>query len=397
MQLKKKLRITALLLLPLFLIGCQNARDLQDLVIVTAVGIDKSDKGADQIRITAQIILPGNITSGIGGAGGGGGGGSEGQKPYINVETSGNTVQTTLRSMTDYTINKLYLSHNEAIIFGRSIAKKGIRRHLDFFVRDNEGRPTTKIFVADNLASEVLDVAASFETLPSSNLSSLIIDQKRTSYVKPVEMHEVVKKLLSKTASFVLPIVSVEEMNGQKIHKIAGMAVFKSDKMVGELDKTESSGLLFALGEAKYGLTPVNYKDQEVSLEIISSSSKIKPKIDGENISFSIKIKMSTAISEQTGTEPIGKKEDLDELEKLQKQKIEEEVYSAFSAAKELNADIFGFGELLRKHYPEKWSELESNWDKVFKTVNINVSIDNQIRNMGLSSKPLVPEEKNVH
>ncbi|MGI5971953.1 MAG: Ger(x)C family spore germination protein [Oscillospiraceae bacterium] len=397
MQLKKKLRITALLLLPLFLIGCQNARDFQDLVIVTAVGIDKSDKGADQIRITAQIILPGNITSGIGGAGGGGGGGSEGQKPYINVETSGNTVQTTLRSMTDYTINKLYLSHNEAIIFGRSIAKKGIRRHLDFFVRDNEGRPTTKIFVADNLASEVLDVAASFETLPSSNLSSLIIDQKRTSYVKPVEMHEVVKKLLSKTASFVLPIVSVEEMNGQKIHKIAGMAVFKSDKMVGELDKTESSGLLFALGEAKYGLTPVNYKDQEVSLEIISSSSKIKPKIDGENISFSIKIKMSTAISEQTGTEPIGKKEDLDELEKLQKQKIEEEVYSAFSAAKELNADIFGFGELLRKHYPEKWSELESNWDKVFKTVNINVSIDNQIRNMGLSSKPLVPEEKNVH
>jgi spore germination protein KC len=170
------------------------------------------------------------------------------------------------------------------------------------------------------------------------------------------------------------------------------MAVFKADKMIGEMSEQESRGLLFALDRAGYGLTPVTYKDQDVTLEISSTSSCLRPKTDGQEIVFELSVKMKSTIMEQSGTEPL-RVEDLDALEALQRAAIQKEIDLALEAAKRLGADVFDFGGLLNKYCPDEWKSMEDNWEALFQRAEFRVAIDNQIYDIGTVSKPLAPEE----
>jgi Ger(x)C family germination protein len=400
-MLKKKKEIFLFIILTLSLLplltGCRNAKELSDLVMVSAVGIDRSLLSKKDLVVTAQIALPANIKSGSSGkisssTGDGSGGGAT--KPYFNLQNDGATVFTAIRGMTQLVDNKLYLSHNEVIVFGREVAESGIRAHLDFFSKESESRPLTRIFIAKNSAYEILDAGDVFETTPAVDLKTLGENQKFNSYTVPVTLKDITNRFLSKTASAVIPMVEVESIGGKKLHKIAGMAVFKSDKMIGILNEKESRGLLFVLNKAVYGVMHISYKAQDITLELISANAKVRPRIEGRDIIFHVKVKTKSNLTEQSGTEPLDTGRDLNEMEKLQKTVIQDEIQTALEKAKSLHADIFAFGELLHKYYPGQWDKMEDQWDELFQTVKIEVNINNQITDIGTAGKPLAPEKK---
>ncbi len=183
--------------------------------------------------------------------------------------------------MTQTIDNKLYLTHNDAIVFGREAAQDGIRAHLDFFSKEVEIRRSTLVYVADDSAGDILDAAASFDMLPAVSLKHLA-ENRRSLLAMPVTLLRTLKRALEQNASIVLPIVKVEEIGGQKLHKITGMAVFKADKMIGEMSEQESRGLLFALDRAGYGLTRSRTKTRRDAGDFVHQFC-LRPKTDGRN------------------------------------------------------------------------------------------------------------------
>jgi spore germination protein KC len=387
----------ALTLVPVFS-GCQNAKELSDLIIVSAVGVDRSRQSEKDLTVTAQIVLPDQMQSGAsgkmsrGGSGSGDGGGSA--KPYFNLQNDGSTVFTALRDMTRLVDNKLYLSHNDVILFGREVAEGGIRAHLDFFSKEAEVRPLTRIFIAKDTAYEILDAGDVFEATPANDLKKLTDDQRYTSSSAPVTLRDLTNGLLSKTASVFIPMVEVKEVSGKKLHEISGMAVFKEEKMIGVLNGKESRGLLLTLDKAVFGITHVTYKKKDVSLEIFSTSTRVRPRLEGGDIVFHMTVKTKSNLTEQSGTDPLDTSLDLNKMESLQRAAIRSEILSALAKAKSLHADVFGFGELLHKYCPGQWDEMEDRWEELFQTVKIALTIKNQITDIGTAHKPLAPEKE---
>jgi len=47
------------------------------------------------------------------------------------------------------------------------------------------------------------------------------------------------------------------------------------------------------------------------------------------------------------------------------------------------NADIFGFGELVRAYLPEEWQKID-NWREEFKKAELEVEVETKIRRSGM-------------
>ncbi|MGE6258324.1 hypothetical protein ACQKCU_10490 [Heyndrickxia sporothermodurans] len=69
---KQQFRILFLIGICILLSGCWDKKELTDLSIVNAIGIDKTENG--RYLLTFQIINPGNVAAEQSGGGGGSGG-----------------------------------------------------------------------------------------------------------------------------------------------------------------------------------------------------------------------------------------------------------------------------------------------------------------------------------
>ncbi len=81
----------------------------------------------------------------------------------------------------------------------------------------------------------------------------------------------------------------------------------------------------------------------------------------------------------------------------LEKQKniiIKNEINSALKKAYEFNTDLLGFGDIIYKQHPEKWKELENNWDQHWNELNVKIKVNSKIREVEMITKPLIPEKE---
>ena len=384
------IKIFICILLIIILTGCWNRRELDTLGIVMGIGVDKPQEPG-KIKLTAQVVKPGEIKSSK--KEGGGGSGSD---AYLNIEDTGDTVFSTLRDMTNLSSRKLFFPHNQVLIIGRSIAEEGVRKYVDFFTRDPETRNNVWVLVAQETAGEVLDVGAQLEKIPASNISKIVEGEAAaTSQTLAVRLSDFLERLMSKTTAPVAPIIRVSGEGDKKIAAITGTAVFKDDKLVGKLDKSEGRGLLWILGKVKSGIINVEGpQNDKVSLEIIHAQSKLAPEIKGSEITMKIAVSEEGNIGEEMGTEDLSMLSEIEILEQRKTEVIRNEIMAAVKKAQELNADIFGLGDAVHKKYPKQWKSMESNWDEIFPNIKVEVKIEAKLRLMGRINKPAAPEQE---
>lgn len=368
------------------LCGCMDSRELNELGIVMGVGIDKGDK-TEAVKLTAQVIKAGEIAPTDQKSGGSG-------KAYINFEDTGNTIFAAVRDITSQSSRRLYFAHNQVLILGRSAAESGVTKYLDFFMRDPETRLNVYILVARDSAESVLDTDPQLEKVPANTISKLIEGEaKSSSQEMAVKLKDFKDNLMVKTSAPVAPIVEITEDGGKKTAKINGTAVFKGDRMVGELNKTEGRGLLWVLGKVESGIIETtSSKGNWVSLEIVRAKGKFSTELENGKVKVTITISEEGNIGEGSGYEDITSLSEVAFLEKQKCEVIKEEVMAAIKKAKELDADIFSFGESVHHKYPKQWTKMEDQWDKIFPEIEVEVKVDAKIRLSGRIYSPAVPK-----
>lgn len=385
---QKHSKLLLIILIPLLIVlnGCWDHRELNTLAIVSCLGIDKAEEPS-KIQITAQIIKPGEMKAGEGGGG---------KKPYWNITTTGETVSDTIREFTHESNRKLYLPHNEALIFSQDIAKEGVKKYVDFFVREPESRELAKVLVSKGKANEILDLETELEKIPGRNISQLVDESVATSEASAVNMQEFSTRLMSKTTAPVASMIEVSDQGKGKIARLSGTAVFKTDKLIGYLNKAETRGLLWVIDKVKSGIIVVKSPSGEgkVSLEIIRASSKITTEIKDNNVPYiTVHIDEEGNLSDQMSPEDdLPKLPVWSSLEKSQADVIHQEVMAALEKAQELNADIFGFGDAVHRKYPELWGDMEKQWDQYFPDLEVEVIVNAKLSRTGMIKKPPVPE-----
>ncbi len=143
-----------LLILCLFLTGCWDRRELNELGIALALGIDKVE---DEYQVTAQVVVPSEIAMKT----------STGRSPVTLFQAKGETVYEAFRKMTKNSPRKIYPGHLRMLVIGEDLAEEGIADSLELLSRDWELRSDFFVVIAkDMTAGEVLNVTTTIESHP---------------------------------------------------------------------------------------------------------------------------------------------------------------------------------------------------------------------------------------
>jgi spore germination protein KC len=366
--------------------GCFDRRELDTIAIVVGAGLDKGREEGN-VRVTLQIA---NIGS------------SEQSDPqtasneassFVNVTEEGPAVNYAVRNMQSKVSRFIYLAHNKVIIIGEEMAKEGINDALDFFVRASEARLTVHLFVAEGEASEILDSSQHFGQLPGSEIQELIRKQEVTSTAPIVTEFDFVTTMIGKSREAYAPLIKIVEEDGGKNLKISGTAVFKDSKMVGTFDEYETQGMLHIHNRYKQGVLFVNIEDTPATIEILDAKTKIRPEVftDG-TIKMHIKLNVSAGLGDQGAGVNLFTPQNMDKVKSAVSDAIRDQIVRAIEKAKEYDSDVFGFGQSLSRIYPEKWKEIEGQWEDLFRSVQYDVEIKVATKLSGRTTTFLKPQ-----
>ncbi len=384
------LKFAPLIIIISFLLsGCWNATEINELEMVIGMAVDK-EASTDNVKLTAQIVKPGEMSKPSGK-----GGGSEPAKAWWNVSTAMPTIFDAAREITHTTGNKLFVSHSQIVIFSNDIAENGINKYLDFFMRAHGMRPNTLVVISNGKAADILEAEFENEKLPAMGLANIIKSGTLTSHLLEINLQDFSERMLRRTSSPIAPLVSVSVENNKKVVDFSGMVVFKTGKLTGHLDKSETRGLLWVMNKVKSGVINVDAPDGKgkVAFEIMKATSETKPEIKNGKIYFDVAIKADTSLVEQNTDENLATLPMFEKLQQLQEDVIRKEIMASLRKSKELKCDIYDFGEMLDKKYNREWKELKDNWDEAYQDIELMLEVEVKIRRTDLLTKPVAPKK----
>lgn len=392
----------------LFGTGCWSRREINQLSFVMAFGLDKG-RTPGQWVVSYQIAIPQALVGG-GGVGGTGGG----RRTIWTPATEGASLIDAVRRLSELDPRRGYFVHANLIIIGEGLAREGVAPVIDFLDRNPEIRRTALVYISHRgTAQEVIEAIPTLGTIPAAAVSGLTRWGLEAAASAPVTLEEMLSILATGKRDLALPLLyrttgtvlspekvpssssreqaPAQEQYGNEL-RAAGFAVFKGTTMVGTLNRLESRGYLWLQGKIKEGIFLVAFPGSEapVALEVRQARTRLSPVIQGNNLRFKAQIHVDYDVAEITGPADIGRREVRDALSRRLTSVIRNEIRAALRKAQgEYQADIFGFGEMIYRHYPRVWANLASRWDKVFPTVAVDLDVKTHFRDTGEVGRPL--------
>jgi spore germination protein KC len=365
--------------------GCWDSRELDTLFIVTGLGLDASGK-PDEVDVNVQIVKIAGGSSSSGGqqSSGGSSGGSIDGGNSILLGASGKSVLAAVSTLRHESTRTLFLHHNQMIVFGKELAQSGVQKYLDFFLRDEETRMETLVLVSDDKAKDVLSAELDQDKLSGVAVSRIMRQFSTISIYLSVNMLNLVSKLLQKTTAPTLPIVKVIK-DGQKTKlDISKMAVFKGDRMVGELNWDEITGYLWTMGEINDGTLEIANEKGTVAMNILQVKSNSVPVIEKDGrAGVILNIDTVLDIEELNGFRDMELKDLYVMLIQEATKTIEQRVNVTFDKTQQMGSDIYGYGGLFHIKYPRQWKNIEQQWDMIYPSLQLALNVNVQISGTG--------------
>lgn len=424
---KKVIILLILITFCVSLTACYDAREVDDLAYVIAIGLDKGKNSS--LKITFQIAIPKNLG---GGGDGSQGGGSQGGKSsaFENITIEAPAINPSFDMVNAFVGRDLLLSHTKAVIVSEELAKEGILHLVREMIRNREFRRKMTFVVSRTTAEEYIrSINPALEINPAKYYDLHYNSGRYTGTSPYLTLLNMYNRMMSADRQPAAILASVNK-SGLESNKstaenknrntpfeadfysgdipkksslpaeIMGTAVFDGSKFVGELDG--ESTYHYLLGCNEYGRAVWTFNDplhsnQKINLTVIKNRDtqvrvKILNGIPNINVSIDLEGDIISIHSGENYEDP----EKLKVLENYVNQHIKNGFINTFNIlSKKYKSDIYGFGRSAKVLFPT-WKSWENfNWEKRFSQSNMNVKVNFHIRRGGLiiKSHPAVSSE----
>ncbi len=397
----EKIYLLPILFIPiLFLTGCWSSRELNELSIATAIGIDKCEEG---YFVTVQLLNPSELAAQKQIAG---------RAPVTIHQVQAESIFEGLRKLTQQTPRKIYVSHVRVIIIGEALAREGISDILDFLSRDHEFRTDFFILVARATnAEDILSVLTPMEKTPANKIySSLEMSEGNWAPTKTVQLDELVTSLISDGENPVITGIvlkgdketSGEQSNVQTINphttvEVGNLAVFKEDRLVGWLNTFESIGYNHIDENIKSTVLtfPFETSTGTIAVELNKSNTKVKVKIQDGKPRIQINVNAEGNIGEIAQKIDLNNTDVIKKIEEKLAQEIKMKIEMVINTAQnEFKSDIFGFGQAIYREYPKLWNKIKENWDDEFENLPVDIKVEAKIKGLGTITNSFIQDMK---
>lgn len=377
---KKFVLIIITLFILLISSGCYNYKEINDMAIVSSIGIDKDNKN-DKYIVSAQIMNSKES--------------EDSEDSQITVYTKeGDTVHEALRNITLKSPRKLYGNHLSKIVLSEEVAKEGIDNILDIFNRITEVRNEFIItIVKEDKASDVLKVLTTTESIPAEYVKlSLKIADKTSGLTYATKLDEFISLYLKKGIDPVVPVLKIDkkEKKGTTINNITttnpiskivieDLAVTNKGKFETYLKNEEIIGYNFLRNQIQKMIIPVKCDDENNYASILILKNKTKSnaaKKDNKYI-INFNINSEAIITEYNCRKDLTDEKVIKELEKDTEKKIKRYIKKSLNKQKETKGKFLGLERIIYLDYPKYKNEDYS----VKYNVNVNLVRKGEIRN----------------
>ena len=376
-----------ILILLLFISGCQNYSELNQLAIVTAAGIDK-DKGKYEVSVLIANSPKVNSSN------------KEGEAKTTVYKAKGKTIGEAIKMIELKSPKELYFSHINCIIISNEIGKEGFLKVADYFMRNPETRNRFYLLQIDKgKSSDVLKIISPLESYPSQSIKTLIESSQTSSNIgDSASYSNFIGKTIQKGYD---PIMTTIKINGDKDKgskqsnlettepntylSMGPIAIYKNDKLI-SLSSNKETELIRVINNENKELN-YNFKYKGKNVNMFSNMTKTSVKLINKNF-INVDIYIKGDIFETDSNVNLNNYKEVYKINKKWQKNVKKDVKKLIDKIKhKWKSDIFGFGNMVYKKYPDHYKNFKL--DKI----KVNVKVKTEIISTGSLTK-VIKEDK---
>lgn len=368
-----------ILLVLIFISGCWDRMEMNDIAFVTATALDLADNG--NIICYLQIAAPTTAKGGMSG-----GESSNNQNSYV-IFAEGKTGNEVHQKLQKKSSHSLFYSHRSVVFISERLARHGTDGLLDIFTHDPRNRLKAYIMVVkDGDGKNDRKIESLLKQIPSEVSKELQLSGDDVA----VTLRDF---FISSDSEGVNPVVGLiePELGSNQTHKqifrVAGAAFFKDYKLSGLLDIDETLALLWVTDKLKYGTitAKVPQSSGEVGMKLIHTKGKIITQTDQESVHFKVKLEGQGSLVENTSSLDINDPNNMKLIKKALEDTAKKQVQDTISKIqKKYKVDSVGFGQEIYKNSPNKWALLKNEWDTQFPEADISIEVHLKLKGAGM-------------
>ena len=350
----------------LALSGCtqsiyNNYRDIENLEVVQAAGLDAGEEGG----VTLSVAT----------------GSDASEREPLRLSAGAESLDGAMRELEQLAgRGSLFFSGTGAIVLGEGAAEDA-PRWLDAVARSKELRLDTELFVLrGDKASELL----TGENAPEDVFAALNALSSRSREYGPAPVPtcvDVTRSLIASGAALAAAIELEEGADGAVTPVPAGFAVLTESGLAGFLTGDAALGAGLFLGGPGISVTEL---EGGVTAELAGADVSFEP-VWGEDgavtgLEFSVEVRAGVIEAPAGGS--FSDEESWASLESELAARVRGWVEAALSASTAEGADFLGLGRSVEVRYPVKYSAMPLSWEDGFAGLDISVSCRAEILNM---------------
>lgn len=357
---KRILLFIPILALIFSMTGCQTT-ELYQQMLIKGFGIDKSKDG---YQITVRYA-------------------SLQQEGEEQCAVTGETVFDAINKLTLITGKKQMYSSAGYVIFGKEVAKEGLDKVLDFFIRYYKTSPTICLFIAGDKASEILNMEKDGRLIPSSTIQAFSENDENKGKTVVATALSFISDIRREGSGAVVPII---EREGKDQIICVRSGAFTDYAMTLELSKEETIGYLAAKGQLHDGSFVVtDEKGEKITVQMTKTSSHTSYKMEEGEPHFTVEIKAEVMLASIPVTSP-----DINyqKIEKLVSETLYRYANQALQSDRKGRCDLQEFGYMLYIKETEYWKTVREDWNERLSQVDAKIQVSTSVTRIGEEDRP---------
>lgn len=319
------------------------------------------------------------------------------------------SIDSGINLINSYIGKQVNLAHAKIIVISESLAVEGVSNYISTFVNNVEVRPDCNIIISRCSAEDFLNNSKpSLETLSARYYEQILKSSQYTGYTTNTTLTSFFSAYQGSSSQ---PVAILGGINSPSTHKVdfstsyvdmdgsykadetpiqnktnlevIGLAVFKGDKLVGELAGMDSVCHLMCTNEFDSSLITIPSPFHQDGILDLSIQKKGRTDINVSLVNGSPYIKIKVPIKATVSSMEVGldlsSAENIKLIEEYSASYLKEKLLSyLYKTSKEFHSDIAGFGKSLSIDYltTDQWQNI--NWldlyaDSIF---DVEVSVD---------------------
>lgn len=401
-KLFKKLFIALLIIMLLLAFSkSYSTLNIDNLSVIVAMGIDVSDK--NNLAISFQFTNASSVSES----------GTSEQAPSIIYTVDASSISSGINLINTYIGKSVNLSHCKVVAFSEEFATQGISDEIYTLINDTQVRPSTNIVISktsaryyleqskplfENLITKYYEVFSASSSYTGFTSNATIGDFFNSLICHSCEPYAILGGVTNNSTEYTGATNSENDsstksnassLSGQSTAENTGLAVFKDDSLVGELNSIETLCFSIIRNNVDGFLISVPNPNKANSYIDLYVTPLTSPKVKVDIVNGTPYIQLDCTFTGRIYSMEAG----ADYLDSNLLTQVSNSCNSyletvlteyLYKTSKALNSDINGFGKIAIKNFLTLEQFYDYNWREKYKDSFFKVNIDSSIRSSSL-------------